>query len=161
MGHTECSTHHWGLFPTWNIQTGQHTPLGAVSLTLEAVVTTWEIWTGQDAPLGTVSRTTGPRKDHCASIMLGGEGPGEVGLPSTIASANRENSCTHASEAQALQLVCTPLERNRPRSPGARRHAELPRSLDIETQCPAICSFCAREIQVSLGMCLHLCNVQN
>ena len=59
---------------------------------------------GQHAPLGTESRTTGPRKDHWASIMLGGEGPGGVALRSTIASASRENSCG-SREGRALYRI--------------------------------------------------------
>ena len=115
----------------------QQTPLGGFH----------NIQTRQGAPLGTVSRTTGPRKDHCASIMLGGEGPGEVGLPSTIASANRENSCTHAPEAQALQLACTPIGRKTPGSLEANTQAGLPRSLYETKQCLAICPFCALKMK--------------
>ena len=43
-----------------------------------------------------MSRTTGVRKDHCWSIMLGGRGPGSVALFSIIAFDSRRNSCAGA-----------------------------------------------------------------
>lgn len=56
------------------------------------------------APEGTLSRTTGVRKDHWRSIILGGRGPGSVALFCTIASDSLRNSCRRQSDLEVL--VC-------------------------------------------------------
>ena len=51
-----------------------------------------------------MSRTTGVRKDHCWSIMLGGLGPGSVALFSIIAFDSRRNSCARAAFQDASRV---------------------------------------------------------
>ena len=53
-----------------------------------------------------MSSTTGVRKDHCWSIMLGGLGPGSVALFSIIAFDSRRNSCAAVVSLSTSGVSC-------------------------------------------------------
>jgi len=75
------------------------------------------------SPEGTLSRTTGVRKDHCSSIMLGGLGPGSVALLSTMSFDSLRNSCNTLQQ-----------------SPLHAGHAHYPARIDGQTT--PVCGHC-------------------